>query len=128
MAKGNPRVTAALAKLAVMRQAVELSETDFELFASELDAERIAPELAIEACRRLGRTPRQPGHTAFPDFGTILAECSTIRRECYEQERAEEQRRMLAAPPPPPVSKERFEEIFADVRRMAAARRMPEAK
>lgn len=83
MAKANPRVVVALARMAILRQAPELTETDFTLFAAELESEGVPVEHIEEACRRIGREPREDGQTAFPSLGTLLAECKQVRVDTH---------------------------------------------
>jgi len=92
---GNPLVTAALARMAMLRQA-DPSELMLDLYAAELATEGIDLELVIDACEQLGRAERAEFEPAFPTLGTLL-------RECHAAEYRRHRRRQLAlaaqAPP-----------------------------
>ncbi len=78
-----PRITVALARLAVLRQAPELTDLDFRLFGEEIAAAGVPVEHVEEACRRLGRQERPEGQPSFPSLGTILAECRQVRVDAH---------------------------------------------
>lgn len=85
---GHPLVSAALGRMAVLRQA-DASEAMLDLYSAELAAEGLDPELVVDACEQLGRAERAEFEPAFPTLGTLL-------RECHAAEYRRHRRRQLA--------------------------------
>lgn len=81
---GNPIVTAALAKMAMLRQA-DPSDLTLDLYSAELEEHGIAVEVIVRACEALQETPRREGETAFPDLGTLLVACRESKQALYRE-------------------------------------------
>lgn len=124
----KPRMTIALARMAVLRQAPELTELDFELYAEELVRQNVPADQVEEACQRMGLREREEGQTAFPSLGSLLKECERVR---VDRRRAEIEALAATAPkalmPPenmPPLSREEAKafvtRLRADVEAMRA--------
>jgi|SRR6185369_15004110 len=94
---GKPLVTAALAKLSILRQASDVSDLTLDLYAAELEAAGITPDVVVIACQGLQSQPRAEGETAFPSLGTLLERCYAIRREWQKQAEAVASQRLLEA-------------------------------
>jgi len=94
---GNPIITAALAKMALLRQAPDVDRVTLDLFAAELESSGITPDVVVIACQALQTRPRADGETAFPSFGTLLEACYGIRREWQKQAEAVASQRLLEA-------------------------------
>lgn len=88
---GNPAVSAALARMAILRQA-EVSELVLDIFTAELAAEGLPVECVIDACDELAHRERAEGETAFPSYATLLRECHRADHRRYQA-----QQRALAA-------------------------------
>lgn len=123
---GHPHVTAALAQMAALRQAPDVTPKMLDLFASALAAERLDVAVIVEACRRISRRAREDGEPAFPTLGALLAECRTVARE----QALSRQLRAATAPPhtlPPieqaPLSREEARALVVDLQARVEAQR-----
>lgn len=88
---GNPVISAALARMAVLRQA-DVSEMTLDIFTAEIAAEGLPVECVLDACDELAHRERAEGETAFPSFATLLRECHAA-----EHRRHQARQRALAA-------------------------------
>lgn len=66
-----------LAELSIRRQA-DVSKETYAVFAEDLMPFPI--DDVRQACKNIGSTPRQQGEKAFPEVGTIIAECERVGR------------------------------------------------
>jgi hypothetical protein len=97
---GDPRITAALARMAMFRQA-DPSPLTLELYSAQLAGDGIPVEDVLVACDVLARRERAEGETTFPSYGTLTAECR--RAGIARRARVREQERdVLRFPAPDP--------------------------
>lgn len=121
---GNPIVTAALAKMAMFRQA-DPSDLTLNLYSAELEDHGIAPEVILRACQALQETPRREGETAFPDLGTLLVACreakQALYREHLERLAAKAPKALMSAEDVKPLSREQAKSFVADLKAQVEA-------
>lgn len=92
---GNPIITAALAKMAILRQASDVSDLTLDIYTAELERFQVPAEAVVEACARLQHRPRSDGETAFPDFGALLKLCRVIAAQQASRMNEERYQRWL---------------------------------
>jgi hypothetical protein len=123
---GNPEVTAALATMAMFRQA-DPSELTLNLYSAELEARGIDPAVAIRACQAIQETPRRDGQTAFPDLGTLLDACVEAKQALYRERLevlAAQAPKQLLPPASPPMTRAEAKSFVAKLRSDVEANRV----
>jgi len=106
------RITKALAKLAIARQAASFDEAAMEVYLELLGTAK--PALVEAACRAFAIRPRADGETAMPSAGEIRAEVNRLGHHQREAELA--QRRSLPESGQVNAFPASVEKLKADVR------------
>jgi hypothetical protein len=76
---GNPIITAALARMALLRQA-DISDVTLDLYTAELAAANVRPEDVTTACEVFAGRAREQGETSFPEMGRLRVEIEAAAR------------------------------------------------
>jgi hypothetical protein len=122
MVPSDPCVSAALAEMAMFRQA-EVDDLTLELYSAKLAQEEIPVDVIVTACETIGRTPRREGETAFPDLGTMLAACRKAWMERANRTAQAQAPKALPAPERPDMTKTEAKRFIDGLRAQVEARR-----
>lgn len=97
---GDPRISAALAQMAMLRQA-DVSDVSLDLYTAKLEDMQCDISDIEVACERHSLAERVDGETAFPSMGQLLKLIERVRRQRHDAEVAATAK-PLALPPPIP--------------------------
>lgn len=80
---GDPRITAALAQMAMLRQA-DVSDLALDLYSAKIsDVDYWQLPIIIDACEFIATAERKDGESAFPSYGTL----SRVINRLHEEDR-----------------------------------------